>query len=695
VDKPFPAYEGDGPYVFVSYSHKDSSSVYPEITWLRDCGFNVWYDEGIEAGTEWSEELANRIEGGMLFLYFITPESAESQNCRNEVNYAVTNGIPTLAVHLKKTDLSGGLSLSLSARQAILKHAMPHQKYREKLRNRIATFLEPSSVEAPVTVKRQSNWASVAAAAILGVGILLYSQYGKEGAVNEADAFDWSSAFSIVVLPFEHITADPEIEAISKGLTDVVMQRLTQRRSCALEPVCHTLKVSKTEIGQNVAVLANEHDAHYVLHGNIQRDGQVVQIRVQLLRADNSSVWMNTYTRTLNDTDVFTLQSEVANSVAEHSAVWLGFDLLKLHALEHPALTSVKPAAREYFLKAREQALLANTGEGGDDQILLKSYLEKSIEADPEFALAYLLLSETYTYRYGGMSLGEATTGALTHIAKAIELNPTDPQNLLQAGQVHLLMTLDYREADALLRQGMDQYPDWGWFPAELAMIALREGRIPAALKLMATAEKISFGSEQANFQYNYAWLLYLTGHYELSLTESSLGLELASGGGARADLLWVRWAALVKLGRFEEARPLIDEAWKLDGIVVPESYIAAYANTNQQARARDILAGIQPGLVNQYFLATGYLSMADYDGAFKAIDAGIENHNGLMVDSLKFDELWDPIRCDPRFEQALRRLEQMETLTDAGEKSKAATKLTGSDCESGQRVSLAPDRKK
>ena len=181
------------------------------------------------------------------------------------------------------------------------------------------------------------------------------------------------------------------------------------------------------------------------------------------------------------------------------------------------------------------------------------------------------------------MSLAEATAGALASIEKAIKLNPTDPQNLLQAGQVHMLMTLDYRQADTLLRQGMQQYPDLGWFPAELAMIALREGRTPAALKLMSTAEKIPFAFEQANFQYNYAWLLLLTGHYELSLTESSLGLELVSGGGARADLLWVRWSALIELGRLEEARPLIEEAWKLDGIIIPEAYIAAYANTEQR----------------------------------------------------------------------------------------------------------------
>ena len=68
------------------------------------------------------------------------------------MNFALTNEIPTLAVHLKKTNLSGGLSLNLSALQAILKHTMPDRDYREKLRERITTYLEHSSVDAPVAV---------------------------------------------------------------------------------------------------------------------------------------------------------------------------------------------------------------------------------------------------------------------------------------------------------------------------------------------------------------------------------------------------------------------------------------------------------------------------------------------------------------------------------------------------------------
>ena len=99
MDRPFAAYSGDEPYVFVSYSHRDSSSVYPELVNLRDSGFNIWYDEGIEGGTEWRGEIADAISNASLFVYFVSPESVQSENCLKEVNFADKHKVRILAVH--------------------------------------------------------------------------------------------------------------------------------------------------------------------------------------------------------------------------------------------------------------------------------------------------------------------------------------------------------------------------------------------------------------------------------------------------------------------------------------------------------------------------------------------------------------------------------------------------------------------
>ncbi len=69
MDKPFAAYKGDDPYVFVCYAHDDEDVVYTEISGLRDQGINIWYDEGISAGKVWRRELAEAIKGAHRILY--------------------------------------------------------------------------------------------------------------------------------------------------------------------------------------------------------------------------------------------------------------------------------------------------------------------------------------------------------------------------------------------------------------------------------------------------------------------------------------------------------------------------------------------------------------------------------------------------------------------------------------------------
>ena len=108
---------------------------------MNDLGFNIWYDEGIEAGSEWREEIANAITNTCLFLYFVTPDSARSENCRKEVNLADRKHIPILAIHLEATDLPGSLDLTLSDRQAVFRYEIPKQEYQQKLQSRISSYL--------------------------------------------------------------------------------------------------------------------------------------------------------------------------------------------------------------------------------------------------------------------------------------------------------------------------------------------------------------------------------------------------------------------------------------------------------------------------------------------------------------------------------------------------------------------------
>ena len=130
---PFEAYEGEDPYLFVSYSHQDAHLVYPEIIQLRDAGYNIWYDEGVAASNEWPEEIANAVLGCSVFLCFISPRATDSINCRNEINLALNEKKPFLAIHLEETELPPGLRLRMGDLQAILKSKIPAQRYLSKV----------------------------------------------------------------------------------------------------------------------------------------------------------------------------------------------------------------------------------------------------------------------------------------------------------------------------------------------------------------------------------------------------------------------------------------------------------------------------------------------------------------------------------------------------------------------------------
>lgn len=81
------AYNGQENYIFVSYSHKDREKVYPFIAALQE-KYNVWFDNGINYGSEWEKEIAEKLKNCSLFIYMITEESLKSTNCMDELYHA-------------------------------------------------------------------------------------------------------------------------------------------------------------------------------------------------------------------------------------------------------------------------------------------------------------------------------------------------------------------------------------------------------------------------------------------------------------------------------------------------------------------------------------------------------------------------------------------------------------------------------
>lgn len=113
------AYNGEHPYVFVSYSHKDWQSVSSYIGKLQDNLCHIWFDEGIKSGGEWNRDLAEHLLKSEIILLFLSPFSVESEFVKSEINFGLNHNKKILPVYLEPVELPIDLEFQISRIQAI------------------------------------------------------------------------------------------------------------------------------------------------------------------------------------------------------------------------------------------------------------------------------------------------------------------------------------------------------------------------------------------------------------------------------------------------------------------------------------------------------------------------------------------------------------------------------------------------
>lgn len=139
-DFPLVSYKGNEPYIFVSYSHKDMETVFKDIEYLVNTGYRIWYDEGIDPGNEWPEEVGKALNNCSMFIVFISNNAVNSHNVRNEIGFALSERKSFVAIHIEETNLPVGLKLQMGNIQAIMKYKIREEIFYQKLMN----ILQPS-----------------------------------------------------------------------------------------------------------------------------------------------------------------------------------------------------------------------------------------------------------------------------------------------------------------------------------------------------------------------------------------------------------------------------------------------------------------------------------------------------------------------------------------------------------------------
>lgn len=106
-------------YAFISYAHSDKKCVMEILERFQQEGIVNWYDENIEPGEEWDEFIAKKIKEAALVIAFVSKAYILSENCRDELKYAKSNGIKRILIYIEDADLTDGLELRIGMQQVI------------------------------------------------------------------------------------------------------------------------------------------------------------------------------------------------------------------------------------------------------------------------------------------------------------------------------------------------------------------------------------------------------------------------------------------------------------------------------------------------------------------------------------------------------------------------------------------------
>ena len=148
----------NAPFVFISYAHKDAAVVLPCIEALKRKNINVWYDAGIQAGSEWPEYIAEKVFHCTKFIAFISSAYLESQNCKRELNFAISKKKDLLSVFVEDVQLSLGVEMQLGTYQSIFKSRYGNEtEFYESLSNE--PWLTPCKVGTQQAPRQTSTTA--------------------------------------------------------------------------------------------------------------------------------------------------------------------------------------------------------------------------------------------------------------------------------------------------------------------------------------------------------------------------------------------------------------------------------------------------------------------------------------------------------------------------------------------------------
>lgn len=305
--------------------------------------------------------------------------------------------------------------------------------------------VDASESVTDVTGKKLNN--TIIVVLVLALGYFLWERQGlveQAGQTSEqvAEVVETIGQTSIAVLPFVNMSADPDQEYFSDGISEELLNLLAKIPDLRVPARTSSFQFKGQNL--NIGEVAAQLNVKYVLEGSVRKADVRVRVTAQLIEAETGyHLWSETYDRELDD--IFAIQDEISAAIVTALSDTLG---LEVGAAPHVTAAANSTAYNSFLLAQHQIKERTKTSL----ELAIPNY-EYALELDPDYAPAhaglglawYLLTASTSTY--GTLSLEESLGKAMPHIERALELDDELPEAL---GIMGLVLDAQERFEDAL-----------------------------------------------------------------------------------------------------------------------------------------------------------------------------------------------------------------------------------------------------
>jgi serine/threonine-protein kinase len=507
----------------------------------------------------------------------------------------------------------------------------------------------PAAVEIAVaralSLEPAARFATAAGfAAALGAGAL-----AEPAGPAEAPPAPPPGDTAVAVLPFVNLTAAPDNEYLSDGITEELINALVKVPGLRVAARTSTFAFKGKQ--QDARAIGERLQVRTLVEGSVRRSANRVRVTAQLINvADGYHLWSENFDRDLDD--MFALQDEIASTIAAR----LSPRLMRGAA---PLVESGTGHVGAYTLYLRGRHYLPKRTADAYRQAL--AYFRQATEADPAYARAYVGIAHACILlgfdEFAGMPPLEALPHAKEAIEKALQLSPMLADAYSRKAMITWLYEWDWEAADREFAYAVSldpqHTPTLHWHSMYLATV----GRHDESLWTINRALRLEPESEYLNVQLGRC--LYYARRYDEAMRQLLATVEMEPDSvNNRVTLARV----YLKLERFGEAAALLEQCIGRAGRVpILLGFLGqTYAASRRGGEARALLAELETLAERRYvpptYFALVEMELGEGDAGFDRWERAYEMRSGWLP-FLRVDPLWDKVRGHPRYTRLLARM--------------------------------------